>query len=126
MPARVIAAPSGRGCSAAPRPVGLLLATRDGGHRAALRAPCAAPSRVLAQCLIRALAIGMYNEGLWRLAMQAEGRLGNRDAISHRYQQLRELLQDQLGLEPERATRTLLPRATRATVVVCWSMRAGA
>lgn len=53
------------------------------------------------------LTLDSYNEGLWRLAMQAEGRLGNRDSISQRYQQLRDLLQDDLGLEPERATRTL-------------------
>jgi len=53
------------------------------------------------------LTLDSYNEGLWRLAMQAEGRLGNRDSISQRYQQLRDLLQEQLGLEPERATRAL-------------------
>jgi DNA-binding SARP family transcriptional activator len=53
------------------------------------------------------LTLDNYNEALWRLAMQAEGHLGNRDAISHRYQQLRDLLQEHLGLEPERATRTL-------------------
>lgn len=53
------------------------------------------------------LTLDSYNEGLWRLAMQAEGRLGNRDSIGQRYQQLRNLLQDDLGLEPERATRAL-------------------
>lgn len=36
--------------------------------------------------------------------MQAEGRLGLRDSVSQRHQQLRSLLDDQLGLEPERAT----------------------
>jgi DNA-binding SARP family transcriptional activator len=51
------------------------------------------------------LALDNYNEGLWRLAMQAESRLGLRDSIT--YQQLRSLLNDQLGLEPERATRAL-------------------
>jgi two-component SAPR family response regulator len=51
------------------------------------------------------LAVDSYNEGLWRLAMQAEGRLGLRDSVCKRYQQLRGLLEDQLGLEPERATR---------------------
>ena len=40
------------------------------------------------------------------LAMQAEGRLGLRDSVSQRYQ-LRSLLDDQLGLEPERSTRAL-------------------
>jgi DNA-binding SARP family transcriptional activator len=53
------------------------------------------------------LVLDNYNEGLWRLAMQAEGHLGNRDSLSQRYQQLRDLLQEQLGLEPERATRAL-------------------
>jgi DNA-binding SARP family transcriptional activator len=53
------------------------------------------------------LALDAYSEGLWRLAMQAEGRLGLRDAVSQRYQQLRDLLSDELGLEPERATRAL-------------------
>jgi DNA-binding SARP family transcriptional activator len=53
------------------------------------------------------LALDSYNEGLWRLAMRAEGSLGNRDSLSQRYQQLRDLLQEQLGLEPERATRAL-------------------
>jgi DNA-binding SARP family transcriptional activator len=45
--------------------------------------------------------------GLWRLAMQAEGRVGLRDSVGQRYQQLRSLLDEQLGLEPERATRAL-------------------
>lgn len=42
-----------------------------------------------------------------RLAMQAEGRLGLRDSVSERYQQLRSLLDDQLVLEPEHSTRAL-------------------
>jgi DNA-binding SARP family transcriptional activator len=53
------------------------------------------------------LGIDAYNEGLWRLAMQAEGRLGLRDSVGQRYQQLRSLLDEELGLEPERATRAL-------------------
>jgi DNA-binding SARP family transcriptional activator len=39
--------------------------------------------------------------------MHAESRLGLRDSITQRYQQLRDLLDEQLGLEPERATRAL-------------------
>jgi DNA-binding SARP family transcriptional activator len=39
--------------------------------------------------------------------MQAEGRVGLRDSVGQRYQQLRSLLDEQLGLEPERATRAL-------------------
>jgi len=53
------------------------------------------------------LALDAYNEGLWRLAMQAEGRLGLRDSIGQGYQQLRNLLGNELGLERERATRAL-------------------
>ncbi len=53
------------------------------------------------------LKLDNLNEALWRLAMQAESRLGLRDAISHRYQRLRHHLDDQLGIEPETATRSL-------------------
>lgn len=59
------------------------------------------------QAAQQGLGLDSYNEGLWRLAMQAEGRLGLRDSVSQRYQQLRSMLDDQLGLEPERATRAL-------------------
>jgi SARP family transcriptional regulator, regulator of embCAB operon len=59
------------------------------------------------QAAQQGLALDAYNEGLWRLAMQAEGRLGLRDSVGQRYQQLRSLLDGQLGLEPERATRAL-------------------
>ncbi|MGH2948613.1 MAG: AfsR/SARP family transcriptional regulator [Solirubrobacteraceae bacterium] len=47
------------------------------------------------------------NEALWRLAMQAETKLGLRESVGRRYQRLRTLLDEQLGLEPETATRTL-------------------
>jgi DNA-binding SARP family transcriptional activator len=47
------------------------------------------------------------NEALWRLAMQAEGRLGHRESISKRYEHLRRQLDEQLGLKPEAATRVL-------------------
>lgn len=53
------------------------------------------------------LALDSYNEGLWRLAMQADGHLGQRDSVGRRYEQLRRLLAEQLGLEPESATRAL-------------------
>jgi hypothetical protein len=39
--------------------------------------------------------------------MQAETQLGLRDAVARRYQRLRALPDEQLGLEPETATRTL-------------------
>jgi DNA-binding SARP family transcriptional activator len=47
------------------------------------------------------------NEALWRLAMQAETALGLRETIGRRYERLRTLLDEQLGLEPEAATRKL-------------------
>jgi DNA-binding SARP family transcriptional activator len=59
------------------------------------------------QAAQQGLGLDAYNEGLWRLAMQAEGRLGLRDSVGRRYQHLRSLLDEQLGLEPERATRAL-------------------
>jgi DNA-binding SARP family transcriptional activator len=39
--------------------------------------------------------------------MQADGKLGLRDSINQRYEHLQHLLGEQLGLEPESATRAL-------------------
>jgi hypothetical protein len=50
------------------------------------------------------------NERLTRLAMAAESALGLRGAVVRRYQALRDRLRDDLGLEPERATRALFRR----------------
>lgn len=47
------------------------------------------------------------NESLWRLAMQAETELGLRESVGRRYERLRTVLGEQLGLEPEAATRSL-------------------
>jgi DNA-binding SARP family transcriptional activator len=55
----------------------------------------------------QALALDPLNEGAHRLGMQAEAGLGLRQAISVRYQQLRERLDARFGLEPERETRLL-------------------
>lgn len=55
----------------------------------------------------RALAGDPLNERLWRLALRAEADLGLRDNVAQRYEQLRTLLADRIGLEPERATRAL-------------------
>lgn len=46
-----------------------------------------------------------YNEGLARLAMQAEAALGLRSAIITRYENLNNLLEERLGLQPHRETR---------------------
>ena len=59
------------------------------------------------QAAEQGLRLENLNEGLWRLAMQAEGRLGHRESISKRYDQLRQQLDGQLGLKPEAATRAL-------------------
>lgn len=48
-----------------------------------------------------------YNEKLARLAMEAEAALGLRSAIISRYDALRKLLDEQLGLQPHRETRAL-------------------
>jgi DNA-binding SARP family transcriptional activator len=58
----------------------------------------------------RGLTVDVLNEGLWRLALEAEGELGLREAIEARYCQLAALLEERLGLEPSRETRGLYLR----------------
>jgi DNA-binding SARP family transcriptional activator len=55
----------------------------------------------------RGLAVDGLNEALRRLALEAEGELGLREAIEERYGRLRELLDERLGLEPAKETRVL-------------------
>ncbi len=55
----------------------------------------------------RGLALEPFDEALWRLAMEAEARLGLRQALTRRYETLRGLLLERLGVEPERDTRIL-------------------
>jgi DNA-binding SARP family transcriptional activator len=50
------------------------------------------------------------NEGFWRLALEAESALGLREAVGRRYEQLRRLLDERLGLTPARETRALYRR----------------
>ncbi len=71
------------------------------GHLASSNA-----SQALA-CAEDGLAHEPYNEKLARLAMQAEATLGLRSAVINRYDNLRQLLDQQLGLQPHRETRTL-------------------
>jgi DNA-binding SARP family transcriptional activator len=54
--------------------------------------------------------LDVLNEALWRLALEAEGRLGLRGAIEERYQRLRALLDERLGLAPAQETRRLYLR----------------
>jgi DNA-binding SARP family transcriptional activator len=58
----------------------------------------------------RGLQVDTLNESLWRLAMEAENALGLRDAIAERYERLRTLLGERLGLEPAQETRHLYRR----------------
>ncbi len=58
----------------------------------------------------RGLTIDVLNEGLWRLALEAEGALGLREAIEERYGRLREILGERLALEPAKETRALYLR----------------
>lgn len=55
----------------------------------------------------QALAIDDLNETFVRIALEAEGALGRREATTERYETLCRRLDAQLGLEPERATRIL-------------------
>jgi DNA-binding SARP family transcriptional activator len=55
----------------------------------------------------RGLNVDALNETLWRLAMEAESALGLREAVAERYERLRSLLDERLGLEPAQETRHL-------------------
>jgi two-component SAPR family response regulator len=55
----------------------------------------------------RGIEVDALNESLWRLAMEAENALGLREAVTERYERLRALLDERLGLEPAHETRLL-------------------
>jgi DNA-binding SARP family transcriptional activator len=55
----------------------------------------------------RGLELDALNESLWRVAMEAENALGLREAVAERYERLRSLLDERLGLQPARETRHL-------------------
>jgi DNA-binding SARP family transcriptional activator len=55
----------------------------------------------------RGLEVDTLNETFWRLAMEAEYALGLRQAVADRYERLRALLGERLGLEPAQETRRL-------------------
>jgi DNA-binding SARP family transcriptional activator len=59
---------------------------------------------------VRGIERDPLNERLWRTALEAEGTLGMRDAVERRYDELRRLLADRLGLEPGSETRSLYRR----------------
>jgi DNA-binding SARP family transcriptional activator len=58
----------------------------------------------------RGLSFEPYNEKLSRVAMEAEAALGLRKPVIQRYARLREILDEQLGLEPHTETKTLYRR----------------
>lgn len=64
-------------------------------------------SRAALEASVRGLQGDPLNERLWRTALSAEGALGMRDAVERRYEELRQLLDERLGLEPSSETRSL-------------------
>jgi DNA-binding SARP family transcriptional activator len=58
----------------------------------------------------RGLAVDALDEEMWRLALEAEGALGLREAVDERYARLSDLLRERLALEPAKETRTLYLR----------------
>jgi DNA-binding SARP family transcriptional activator len=67
----------------------------------------AGEARAALEAAERGLEVDTLNESLWRLAMEAEGALGLREAVAERYERLRTLLDERLGLEPAHETRLL-------------------
>lgn len=55
----------------------------------------------------QAITLDRLHEASWRLALQAEHALGLRESITRRYEELTRSLDEQLGLEPTRETRTI-------------------
>lgn len=58
----------------------------------------------------QALQLDLLNEAFWRLAMEAESALGLREAVERRYQNLCQVLDERLGLEPAQETLMLYRR----------------
>lgn len=54
----------------------------------------------------RGLGVDALNESLWRLAIEAKGALGIREAVAERYERLRGLLDERLGLDRPRRRST--------------------
>ncbi|MFL5958659.1 MAG: BTAD domain-containing putative transcriptional regulator [Gaiellaceae bacterium] len=67
----------------------------------------AGEARAALEAAERGLEVDTLNESLWRLAMEAESALGLREAVAERYERLRTLLDERLGLEPAHETRLL-------------------
>jgi DNA-binding SARP family transcriptional activator len=76
-------------------------------HQVARNRLEAGEARAALDAAERGLEVDGLNESLWRLAMEAENALGLREAVAERYERLRVLLDERLGLEPDRESRTL-------------------
>ena len=63
----------------------------------------------------RGIASEELHEGLWRVALQAESDLGRREAITQRYDALRDRLDNRLGLQPDSDTTRLYRRLLAQT-----------
>ncbi len=55
----------------------------------------------------QAITLDRLHEPSWRLALQAEQALGQREGITRRYDELTQTLDEQLGLQPSLETRTI-------------------
>jgi DNA-binding SARP family transcriptional activator len=67
----------------------------------------AGEARAALETAERGLTVDGLNESLWRLALEAESALGLREAVEERYENLRRILDERLGLEPAQETRLL-------------------
>jgi DNA-binding SARP family transcriptional activator len=75
----------------------------------------AGEARAALEAAERGLDIDTLNESFWRIAMEAETALGLREAVVERYERLRALLDERLGLEPAQETRLLHRRLLAQT-----------
>jgi DNA-binding SARP family transcriptional activator len=55
-----------------------------------------------------ALKVDAYREDVHRLILQCYARLGEKTQILHHFNDLKKLLQEELGIEPARETRALV------------------
>jgi DNA-binding SARP family transcriptional activator len=72
-------------------------------------------ARAALEAAERGLEVDGLNESLWRVAMEAESALGLREAVAERYERLRAVLGERLGLEPAQETRLLHRRLPAQT-----------
>jgi DNA-binding SARP family transcriptional activator len=59
----------------------------------------------------QAITLDQFHEASWRLALEAEHALGLRESITKRYDELTDVLDQELGLLPDGETRRVVQRA---------------